>query len=166
MPRRDLVTLPRLRVNYDNPPVDNQITRGHHKADLLDLADRYVVPAPARVIDDVLEAVGPLEVVRRGGRGRGGPSRADRRRLGGVPASLRTPRPTAHLSACRSPTPYGAWLPTRGGPTLVKDPLCQRCSGRRLTADDPNSASPHSDVLGRKIVRQTARGEPRRGRIL
>jgi ABC-type ATPase involved in cell division len=28
------------------------------KADLLDLADRYVVPAPARVIDDVLEAVG------------------------------------------------------------------------------------------------------------
>jgi len=28
------------------------------KAGLLDLADRYVVPAPARVIDDVLEAVG------------------------------------------------------------------------------------------------------------
>jgi serine/threonine-protein kinase HipA len=28
------------------------------RADLLELADRYVVPAPARVIDDVLDAVG------------------------------------------------------------------------------------------------------------
>ena len=27
------------------------------RADLLELADRYVVPAPARVIDDVFEAV-------------------------------------------------------------------------------------------------------------
>jgi serine/threonine-protein kinase HipA len=30
---------------------------GITRADLLELADRYVVPAPARVIDDVLEAV-------------------------------------------------------------------------------------------------------------
>ena len=29
---------------------------------------------------------------------------------------------------------------TRGRPTLVRAPLCRRCHGRRLTADDPNPA--------------------------